>query len=447
MRWTEWRLISLAMAVVVVACSGSGGLDGQTTSPVIEPGDHRSAPDGGTGSDGGTNQRRSEWPPPSIELKNTPGWQFFGPQHGGPGQVFGVTSDGNGNIWVAGGHHGLFLLPPGATEFKRFTMADGLNGYTDATGPHGYEVISVAGGPGSTVFVGYRGVGIADTDPMWMLKSGDADKVVWNGAGISVSHFDISSPAGVDPHYPQGREKIRTVYRIVYDRKTGNVWFGGDHGVALYEARSNRILEHQHAAINGFKRTRAEDPSWDSYTLLSGDWLGVALDGAGDVWIGGGHRVARIQYSTGGFWALDPGSSWIDVWQDAVAVDARPEERTDDMVNEMLVSGDGSVLVGSLNGLARVGGPRPEYFPSAGWVDSKVTALERDPRNGSLWIGHLWGGVTRIVNGSPQQISLNEVGRELIDGSVWDIQSELRNGQRRILVAFSAGAIGIYTGP
>ena len=468
MRWSVWWLISSAMALAAIACSsGAGPLEGPpSTSPIlsVDTPDGGSPDTGGNGGPGGPGGTPPHGPEAPIEFPGTSGWQFFGPQNGGPRQVFGVTADGAGNIWVAGGEDGLFVLTPGATEFKRFTRADGLNGYADATGSHGYDVISVAGGPGSTVFVGYRGIGISDTDPMWELKSGDADKVVWNGATLSVRHFDISTPPGVDPHYPQGREKIRTIYRIVYDARTGNVWFGGDHGVALYEARGNRIWEHQHAAINGYKQTRAEDPEGKSYTLISGDWPGVALDAAGDVWIGGGPRVALLKYGSegGNFWAdMDCGPfsasptcvhfqgmpPALDVWPDAVAGDARPEERTDDVVSDLLVDGDGSLWVGSLNGLARLRPTGTQFYPPGLMVNPKVTALERDPKNGSIWIGHLWGGVTRIVNGSTQWFSLNEFGRTLIDGIVSDIQSDVRNGQRRILVAFSSGAIGVYTGP
>src|SRR5438876_1063404 len=78
---------------------------------------------------------------------------------------------------------------------------------------------------------------------------------------------------------------------------TGSVWFGGNHGVALWEARSSTVFEHQHAAIN------ACFPDGHC-TLLSGDWFGITLDGNGDLWMGGGHRLAKLQYSTPGkFWS------------------------------------------------------------------------------------------------------------------------------------------------
>src|SRR5262249_8574879 len=108
--------------------------------------------------------------------------------------------------------------------------------------------------------------GQGEADPPALLKSGDADRVtLMPGGAISVSHFDISTPPGMYPQYPNGREVIRTIYRILYNPGTGDVWFGGDHGVAGYDGPRGWMLEHQHAAINGYTAS-------GHYTLLSGDW-------------------------------------------------------------------------------------------------------------------------------------------------------------------------------
>src|SRR5512140_3802648 len=281
---------------------------------------------------GATHERRA------MVIPQAQGWQFFGPAEGAPREVWGVSQDGTGNIWVAGGDEGLFVLTPGAATLRRFTIADGLYSYTDATGGHGYKAISVAGGPGSTAFVGYYGKQLAeyctwlprDTQPDSIVKSGDADEVTLGPAGISVRHIDISTPRNFYPQYPQGREKVHDVFRILYDANKNNVWFGGNHGVALWENR-RMMWEHQHAAINGYTAR-------GHYTLLSGDWCGLALDAAGDVWMGGGHRMAKLRYaSEGGFWAsLAP---IIDVWPDAVPADAYSWQRTDDFVQAIAVSG------------------------------------------------------------------------------------------------------------
>ena len=119
------------------------------------------ATDGGA-TDGGTDG--GYVPPPAIQFPTSAGWSFLGPQNDGPHDVYQVTADQGGNIWVAGGEDGLFLLRPGATKFQRFTMADGLRPYgylpdgSDPVGQKYLKVIAVTGGPANTVFVGYEGL-------------------------------------------------------------------------------------------------------------------------------------------------------------------------------------------------------------------------------------------------------------------------------------------------
>jgi hypothetical protein len=375
----------------------------------------------------------------TIVIPGAEGWAFYGPESGAPAEVWGVSSDAAGNLWVAGGAEGLFLLRVGATRFEHFTIADGLTQYVDETGPHQQGVVSVAGGPSGVAYAGYLGhfAGMEDLDPPYMVTSGDADRVELTNGGISVQHINISTPPGVygDPDLVHGRDKIRTVWRMVYDPATGNVWFGGNHGVALWEARTHQVFEHQHAAIN------ACYPDGHC-TLLSGDWFGVALDGAGDVWMGGGHRLARLRYSDPQrFWG--PVSPILDVWPDRSDTD-----RTDDFVQDLAVSGD-TLFVGSLlNGLASIDGSGVHPLGLSGY-QGRITALEADPKDGSLWVGLQWGGLLRLNNGSVTTWSNTVFGNQLIDRQVWDIQSDRHGpgGTRRLLFAFRAGAVGIYSGP
>ncbi len=101
---------------------------------------------------------------PPIDFPSVPGWRFYGPQDNVPSQVLGVTQDDDGNLWVAGGEEGLFVLRNGATTFQRFTLADGLRPYgflpPNGAAPKGdkyLKVTAVTGGKGSTVYVGYQG--------------------------------------------------------------------------------------------------------------------------------------------------------------------------------------------------------------------------------------------------------------------------------------------------
>jgi len=395
--------------------------------------------DGGSGGGaGGGTDGGSDAGTPVIVVPGADGWTFYGPESGAPAEVWSASSDAAGNLWVAGGMEGLFLLRPGAARFEHFTVADGLTAYVDETGPHQQSVVSVAGGPAGVVYAGYLGHfgGQEDLDPTYMRKSGDADKVTLGQGGISVQHVDISSPPNPsNPDLVNGRDKIRTVWRELYDPRTGNVWFGGNHGVALWEASTGLVFEHQHAAIN------ACYPDGHC-TLLSGDWFGIALDAAGDLWMGGGHRLAKLKYTNPQrFWG--PVSPIIDVWPDA-----SDANRTDDYVQDLAVSGS-TLFVGSIaNGLASVDDSGVHPVGLSGY-QARITSLEADPQDGSLWVGLQWGGMLRMNSGSIATYSNQVFGYQLIDKQVWDIQSDHLGpgGARRILVAFRAGAVGIYTGP
>ncbi|HVE84662.1 MAG TPA: hypothetical protein VND93_17520 [Myxococcales bacterium] len=397
--------------------------------------------DAGTGRDGGTAADGGSDGGTGIIIPGAAGWAFYGPESGAPLRVWGVSSDQGGNLWVAGGDQGLFLLRPGSTQFECFTIANGLTPYVDDTGPHQQSVVSVAGGPAGVVYAGYQGhfAGHEDADPLYMIRSGDADKVTLAPGGISVQHIDIRTPPGVSssPDAINGRDKIRTVWRILYDRATGNVWFGGNHGVAMWEAQTQMVFEHQHAAINSCGA--------DGHcTLLSGDWYGIARDAAGDLWMGGGHRLAKLQYTNAQrFWG--PLSPIIDVWPDASGT-----SRTDDYVQDLAMSGS-TLWVGSItNGLAAVDatGAHPVPLALPGYR-TKITSLEADPQDGSLWVGLQWGGMARMSGGTVSVYSDKVFGRQLIDWPVWDVQSDRLGpgGARRILVAFQGGAVGVYTGP
>ena len=454
MRGGQRWLMAMGAVVAVALWSAAGceppghqpGPDGGGGTPADGGGGKDAGGDAGGGRDaggdagsGGQADGGSDGGSRVIIVPGADGWTFYGPDSGAPVQVWGVSSDGAGNLWVAGGEEGLFLLRAGSQQFERFTIADGLTAYLDETGPHQQSVVSVAGGPAGVVYAGYLGhfAGNEDNDPPYMVKSGDADRVQLTAAGLTVQHIDLSTPPGTsgDPDLVNGRDRIRTVWRTLHDPVTGNVWFGGNHGVALWEAQTQMVFEHQHAAINACFPGGA-------CTLLSGDWYGIALDASGDLWMGGGHRLARLQYTSAQrFWG--PVAPILDVWPDA-----SPTSRTDDFVQDLAVSGS-SVWVGSIpNGLAEVDGSGIHPVGLSGY-QSKVTALEADPRDGSLWVGLQWGGMVRLGGGSIAAYSHPVFGVQLIDQPVWDVQSDHHGagGARRILVAFRAGAVGIYEGP
>lgn len=468
--------------------------DGGSLPPPVDAGEE--ADSGAPPPDAGTSEEPDAGPPPlTIELPSIPDWQFFGPQHGGPQEVWGATIDDGGNVWVAGGEEGLFLLTPGATTLRRFTMADGLRPYgympggEDPPGEPFFKVISVSGGPAGTVFVGYEGKpvapGVPDCESSWdspnpdpsVYKSGDADKVTLDGSGgIRVVHYDIFSGPNVINSYPRGREKLCHVERILYDRQNHSVWFGANHGFAWGDPdfegdptcngqrRCEGILEHVHPAINAWR-----DEQRTKMILLTGTYRGIAVDPlTGDVWFGGSTRSTRFKYGSNNrdFWtamALTEGSgnidNHLDIWPDAVTEPAAPtpSERKDDSVSAMAAMADGTVWASSYYwGIAQLdasGRPIRYLTRAEGLIDDHVFSLVTDPSDGSLWIGAGWGGINRLKP-DDELLRYDEpiFGRPLIEQQVRDLQVGTIDGKRAVIAAFSgtrtrAGAIGIYTGP
>jgi sugar lactone lactonase YvrE len=423
--------VALAMALLAgTGCKGGGDVD--HPAGLVDGGGAGGA--GGTGGEGGLAQGGSggggtggaDVPPgPPVQLAEHV--QIWTAAQGVPGRFASVAVDRGGNVWAAertGKNAGrLRLLRKGAALWERF------EGPGDGLAP--WPVMSVGGGRAGEVYVGYQGLfpdGNVFDDPPEVAKSGDVDRLRLTADGFDRLHYDISSPP--DDTYPNGRDTLRTCYRIVpvlTGPYAGDVWFGCNHGMAQYSARFDRVLEHRHTAINR------------GTTLFSGDFRGLALAPDGDVWIGGAHRGGRIHYAAGGdFWApIDP---VIDAFPDGVA--KNPEG--DDWTMAMAVEPDGTLWVGGYgNGLAR---RAPDgtwsYFDSgAGLPDDRVSDLALDT-DGSLWVA-CDRAAARIAGGAVVQVLDNMNGPP---GTVLSVAIDDIAKPRRVIVGTSQG-VGIYDGP
>ncbi|MCI0571514.1 MAG: hypothetical protein L0Y66_12230 [Myxococcaceae bacterium] len=272
------------------------------------------------------------------------GWTFYRPADGAPSDVFGVSEDEGGNLWVAGGSEGLFLLRRGATRFERFGLEQGLTPYglwkgTVPVGEKLLDVRSVKGGPAGVVWVGYQGLpnceaefykDVGQLEDPNVFKSGDVDRVeLQPGGALKVVHYDLSSVAHTVPGYG-AREKICSVYRIVWDKARGSVWFGSNHGFTWAEAayqggtgctdttvlaanewlhvptdggvsemrqRCTRgVMEHVHPSIFSPPTDGSANPS-----LIAGNAMGIAVrPDTGDVWVGTAIRTTLFRIMTNG---------------------------------------------------------------------------------------------------------------------------------------------------
>lgn len=516
----SWRVaLALAGAVAVAGC-GSGGGEGPDAvpyeRPVVQPeagapdagppdagpvdaGPDAGPPDAGPGDAGPVDAGPVDAGPQPLPAQTYPtlaNWSFYGPEAGGPNEALDVAADGSGNIWVAGGEDGLFLLRKTASgyaeRFERFTMEDGLRPYgymKDGSAPPGtpyLKVISVAGGPGGSVFVGYAGKpklrtrtdGTSYLDPTAceseanyddatqvrgdasIYKSGDADRVTLTATGIKVVHYDISSGPGVVKGYP-GREKVCTIHRLAYDPGTESVWFGGNHGFARGEARyagnptcdgqlhCSGVLEHVHPHVS----SASGGPLTDAY-------FGVAPLANGDVWFGGANRSVKFLFGTleGNYWEAQSQTEdfpyherRIDIWPDAVYEvqdNGQPTYytdpmRVDDNVSGMALTGDGRVFVSSFTGglreLSDSGALLRDH--TSRLLGNSLMTVALDTNGGDVWVGYRWGGgLSRLSQGGDGATHFYEsLGRGLLaEHPVTRINTQGTGSGRRLLVAFGA---------
>ncbi|XXF79037.1 hypothetical protein P2318_04590 [Myxococcaceae bacterium GXIMD 01537] len=465
---------------------------------VVDSGGSQSPPDGGVVT---VPPSTPPGPPPPINFPTIPGWRFYGPQHGAPSQVLGVTEDDDGNLWVAGGEEGLFVLRSGASTFQRFTLAEGLRPYgflqPNGTAPKGdkyLKVTAVTGGKGGTVYVGYQGYPDCESNyyagkpikDARSYKSGDADKVTLLADGtLSVVHYDISSGKGVVSEEAGGREKLCTIHRIAYDRQREFLWFGANHGFAWGDPNyagdpscpgkreCSGVMEHTHPHVEAM----SEDGT-HVYRLTDAYW-GIAVRPDGDVWFGGANRTTRFKFmsvradtlidsarfelarknseSTG----AKAKANRLDVWPDATNPDlpggrpAKPSERVDDNVSGLALMANNTLWVSSFaHGLAQLdekGVVLSKRFETG--PERYVSALTRDARDESLWVGFRWGsGLARLRTDGTVERYGGVLTRRLERLPVTDLQVVGAGAQRRVLVGFgkhedgSAGAIGVYEG-
>jgi hypothetical protein len=526
MKW--WRAAgaaAVAAAAAIWACGGAGSGDvglGRDAGPPLTDGGIPDAgpPDAGPPDAGPPDAGPPDAgppggfvPPPAIGFPTVAGWSFLGPQDGGPHDVFQVSADQGGNIWVAGGADGLFLLRAGATKFERFTIADGLHPYGYLTGeqaklrgvPPGTPadpnpslsatpVIAVEGGPPGVVFVGYQGKpGCEDNwdgagrDPA-NYKSGDADRVTLKADGtLSVVHYDIFSGPNLVAAEPEGREKLCSIFRIVWNPATNDLWFGANHGFAWGDPNyagnptcdgqlaCSGNVEHSHPAVNGA-----------GHVYLTEDYRGVAPDPlTGDVWFGGVSRTTRFHWNafTGSpasrFFAaqeltegfndvLNPPAcpsaaqspcyinDRIDLWPDAKEEGffPGPNDRTDDLVFGAAAPGDGTVYIGSgYLGLKRLNANGTIAADLSSSISSTfVGALAMDRADGSLWVGNRYGqGIDRLRSGGIERYALGVFGI-LANSGIEDIQMMGSGSSRKVLVGFrqtgnTPGFVAVYSGP
>ncbi len=454
MRLTSWVA---AMGAVALACTGRGTGTGQGGGGTVPPPEDAGpsadpAPDAGTAT-----------PPPASPPLTKDGWTFYGSGQGLSEDVWDVSADEGGNVYVAGGD-ALYAKARSDQQFLRFDgKGAGLTQNCYAVGnpndssqldrhlhpdPPGpaltCPVISVAGAAPGVAMIGFRGVGTdGDNDADWAQDSGGADLVAFDGAKVSrTRHVFIAAPPqticpanGNERHtyacayaydwfWVMGRRKLRQVERIVVNHDKGSAMYGdffmgGKHAsitALLSDAKARGypdrltgqpakwqeaagVWEHDHPAFYSASRD----------AFLTGESHALAIDPrSGTPWCSNGFRTA---YLTGGYGAQLSGDDWwlkpqeppnttyYDFWPD----NAVPTESVDNDVESLSFCPDGTLWIGSgTHGLARMdpgGGVSYLGLPDPGTHGNSVLAVACDPSDSSLWIGLGWGGVMHFKGG------------------------------------------------
>lgn len=405
------------MGLILAACGG-GKADSSTGDIEQPPPDPIEETDAGPSDAGPAVAGPADAGPRAAPLPTgMSGSRVYGPGQGLSAGARSVGEDQGGNVWVASAA-GLHVLRPGAGGFDTFTGVGNLGRY---------EALSVAGGRAGQAIVGYRGLfgGADGNDPQEMLDSGDADLFDLAGGGVTLMrHYDLRKG---------NIEHDRTALTLVFDRDTGNVWFGMNHGLDMWDEQFHVTVGHRHPEFA------------TGSTIRSSNMRGVDLDEGGAVWMGMAYRTGILPFGANGgdFWGDMTKPSPLDVWP--AGQSAFPGPDFEDHVHGIAVERAGVAWIASFgNGLARVdttfSPPDIRYYRmSDGLPSEKLTDVVIDP-DGTVWGGTSASGIFRLNPAS------GEVRSYLSGRGVADLYLETRPTGRTLYIATSGGLVS-YSGP
>ncbi len=413
-RWSWWWAPLCAAAIG--ACSGAGrstevpsqapgggssdappagGVDGGATAstPPDAGTGGGTASSGGGAPDGGVGPGADAGPPaPSLVPPVTRDrWTFYGVSQGLSQDVWDVSADEGGNVYVAGGD-AAYAKKKDDQQFLRFDAAGGGltencyqvppetdPGFNDAINgklhPHPpgppvlCPVISVAGAAPGEAAIGFKGLGTdGEPDADWAQDGGGMDVVRFDGTNLSrLRHVFIASPpqtvcldngretfADSCPNpfeyfWVVGRRKLRQVHRIVVNHDLGSplygdMFMGGTHA-------SITALLHDSAARGYKDRTAGQPAKWADakdtwehdhpafYTastnqFLTGTTHAIAIHPlSGIPWVSNGVRTAWLTgYGAdlhSNVWWLEPETASNPLWIDIWPDSGPPSNPTD----------------------------------------------------------------------------------------------------------------------
>ncbi|MBQ8989004.1 MAG: hypothetical protein IJ067_04880 [Prevotella sp.] len=210
-----------------------------------------------------------------------------------PLQIWDVSQDKRGWIWLATDHNGLYVINPATKEVKQF-----LNNKFDATSLSENTVKKLMLDKNGSMWIGSYRNGINQyTEKMLGFKTlelGDINTTTEDAAGNYWLGTDNHGIIKYNPH--SGEEELFDKARSGFasdimvsscSSKDGSVWFGTYNGGLIHIA-NGRVTNYTASNADG--------------GLLNNNVWSVTEDKWGDIWIGTlGNGVQRLNAKTGKF--------------------------------------------------------------------------------------------------------------------------------------------------
>ena len=212
----------------------------------------------------------------------------------------------------------------------------------------------------------------------------DSAGFLWIATGDGVVRYDgyrfrVQERSVADP----SRRNLGWV-RAMLAARDGRVWFGSEiDGLAVYEPGSDRIVDHKNPALGA-----SPAPTISALAEDADGSIWVATVGAGLQHFNprtGVHRQHRLPHRAG-----------------------TPDSAAEDPVHALLVTPDGSLWVGSGQGLSRLVRNTGEFKALSGLPAGSVQALTR-ASDGRVWVGTQNGALAVLDPVSGSVTALNAV--------------------------------------
>jgi formate hydrogenlyase transcriptional activator len=297
------------------------------------------------------------------------------PGHGAPRTILSIHEDQSGAVWLASPEDGVYRYHQ--QRWELFGRAEAFNGREiQDVGVDGSGHIWAAG---TQAIFRYAGERFTELElpfaPAWIRAIiPGPDGLPWIGGqpGIFRPRADVTEFLGEDDGLPDDR------VRDLFVDRAGSVWVATFGGLACFKkGRFTTYTSYGYGGeMGGFTRAMLQ-----------------TRDGA--IWGGGGRGLGRFLDGRFEPVTLDPDIRIAQVWS-------------------LAEDGDGSLWVGTTDGLVRTDGTATRVYTTADGLPSNDARVLHADTAGNLWVGFRPSGLGRMVDGRFERIDgLNGVVREL----------------------------------